>query len=481
MALLLSIWQLASSSRRLPLFDFSGLFRYCSSGVDIAPSSTYRGLSWRTHLSKWQVRARVNGTQTSLGCFALAEDAAHAYDGFIRASGTSVELLRRLNFPTANELACISSAVPRSTGRGCHNSQVEASSKRLLADRLDRNSWDLVWMPEGTRADGALRPRISGYTWFGIQMKAATQPCRPNAYSFSCVRGYEGLLMVCIALDKQYLWMLPGGAVKSTRLQITLGGKWDQYRCSWSQLSAVLACAWMCRDTFLRRPLSSLRRPSAQSSQVELLSLDLLAQALHDVGLACEAPIVQNGPVDMLVDTNIRSQCKARTARSNATPTFRVGMTRRCGSSGSVPYSVGDFDAFLACLVVGESLTGCFVIPARELVSRGYLDPIKWRTGITLHLPWLTPKLAKARLAKEWQAAYFVNIPGGRDEFRRDRLRHLMLACRDDAAHGIERRTTGLDVQEVSEERLPSAGQLCGDRGGAGGDALGQRLARCPL
>lgn len=389
-------------------------------------------------MGKWRADAMNKGVQRFLGNFERAEDAACAYDDFLRKEGTSVRLLRRVNFPTPSEAARLSVATPCVALRSRRAFEVEAISKRVFADGLDRSAWDLEWMPEGTRADGALRPRalVGGDSWFGIQMKATatSHAGRPNAYSFTNLRGYGGLLIVCIALDACRLWVLPGVAVDSPKLTITIGGKWDRYRCSWGHLGAVLACAWMCRDTFFRRSLASLRLPRSREAQVEVLSLDRLGQALVEVGLCSSPPPVQGGSIDMLVDTSIRVQCKSRTAPTIAVDSFRIVLARRCGMSKNVPYSTGDFDVLLACLIVGERLVGVFVIPARELLLRGHFCPITWRTSLTLYLPWAAPKMAKARVAKEWQAEYFVSTDGGLDEVEKARLRHLMLQCRTDLA-----------------------------------------------
>lgn len=423
------------------------------SGRSASPSG-YRGVSWDASSGKWTAKVAVSGARSYLGVFNLAEDAAHAYDDFIRSSGTSMALLRRLNFPTHNETTLLAGAAPQSSGARRHCYEIEALSKRLLEEGLDRTSWDLMWMPEGTRADGALRPKShsSSDSWVGIQLKAASRPNASGVYTFGHLLGYHGMLIICIALDRSMLWALPGAAVTVQTMAITIGGKWDRYRCSWCQLGAILACAWIVRETFIRHSLASLRLPASLATQVELSCLDDVEQTLEEVGLSSSSPAVQHGSVDMLVEARIRVQCKARTAPTRSVHSFCVGLTRRLGSRSKVPYFVGDFDALLACLIFGDRLKGFFVIPARELASRGFLCPIKWRTSITLYLPQSTPRTANGRLAKAWQSEYFVSTEGGLDEAGRARLRRLMLACSGDDARCDERAEIVAVVAHAKQE-----------------------------
>lgn len=166
-----------------------------------------------------------------MGRFGTSEEAALAYDACLRHHGVGDGLLRRLNFPTPQEVGLLSGAAQRRAENAQRNQKTEALSKHLFEQHLDHNDWELEWMYEGTRADGALKKRTCSIDdgWVGIQIKATNRPTQGirRVYQFAGVSGYDGLLVICIALDQALLWTIPGGDLKVRTLTITIGGKWD--------------------------------------------------------------------------------------------------------------------------------------------------------------------------------------------------------------------------------------------------------------
>lgn len=184
------------------------------------PSRGYRGVSWDPVAREWRAKACVNGATTYLGRHTVAEEAAAAYDDFIRSCCTGSDVVHRLNFPSVSEASLALSSAPRSTGNGSRNWQIEAASKEIIECGLAGSGLELEWMPEGTRADGAVRPKAasSDDSWVGLQLKATTGP-RPNgAHAFHRTSQLDGLLVICIALDSRLLWVLPGAEVKVSAL-----------------------------------------------------------------------------------------------------------------------------------------------------------------------------------------------------------------------------------------------------------------------
>lgn len=121
----------------------------------------------------------MQGQTTYLGLFPTSEEAALAYDDHLRSHAVAGNLVRRLNFPTPLEVRRSLADAPRNSERALRNSEAEALSKQFLEEHVSRSDWELEWMYEGTRADGAFRPATTSAVddgWVGLQMKAASRP-----------------------------------------------------------------------------------------------------------------------------------------------------------------------------------------------------------------------------------------------------------------------------------------------------------------
>lgn len=59
-------------------------------------AGTYKGVSWKSRLDKWQAHIRIDGHLQYLGVYAVEEDAARAYDATALAAWGE---FARLNFP----------------------------------------------------------------------------------------------------------------------------------------------------------------------------------------------------------------------------------------------------------------------------------------------------------------------------------------------------------------------------------------------
>uniref|UniRef100_A0A0G4HB33 Uncharacterized protein n=1 Tax=Chromera velia CCMP2878 TaxID=1169474 RepID=A0A0G4HB33_9ALVE len=103
----------------------------------------------------------------------------------------------------------------------------------------------LAELPPYARADLAVRPiGYHGDHWLPVQVKSATRQVpmkgvrRSPTCNFGSVRGYDGMSVVCIALQKNLnqqpkVWLFPGEYFKSLGgkrgdVRITEGGKYDQ-------------------------------------------------------------------------------------------------------------------------------------------------------------------------------------------------------------------------------------------------------------
>lgn len=387
----------------------------------------YRGVSWCSAAGKWQARSHVDGQSHYLGVFRCSIQAALAYDANVRQLGLTVKCAKRLNFPTEEELDLLRARIVH---RESCTYLVEALSKQLLEERVDKARYELKWLGEGTRADGIVRC-VNGQPndgWFGLQLKACSKLSTPRSYKFWKCTGYAGLLLCCVALDSELLWAIPGHIVTPRDLRITLGGRWDAYRRRSGELTAALDDAWHDPKSFARMSCDDWRIPQSPSHQVELRSHDLGTQLFSESGFRISYPALQHSAVDMILDGEIRLQSKARTLPVDPTEAFSINLLR--GSRKAKPYDACDFDALVMYVMPGGTLKGLFVIPACELQDRGFIGGAAIRSNLRLYPEWSVPRRARSRAAKAWQAKYFVDVHGGSIAEALSRIRDLLLGCR---------------------------------------------------
>ncbi|CAE7378858.1 unnamed protein product [Symbiodinium sp. CCMP2456] len=81
-----------------------------------------------------------------------------------------------------------------------------------------------------TRCFEPLGSKLGG---LALQLKFSSpkKSISSDCYAFGGTRGYDGMLLVLIALEHDTIWMDPGSEVSQTGLWITLGSQGDQAWC----------------------------------------------------------------------------------------------------------------------------------------------------------------------------------------------------------------------------------------------------------
>ena len=86
-------------------------------------------------------------------------------------------------------------------------------------------------LTESSKADALLKLRGSSQAGLPIQLKAATSRWREGrVYHVSKLLGYDGMLVVLVALDGGHFWTAAGEELKVDYLSITLGRESDTAR-----------------------------------------------------------------------------------------------------------------------------------------------------------------------------------------------------------------------------------------------------------
>ena len=189
-----------------------------------ADARKYRGVCYNKHLRAYEAKLTVQGHKHFLGMFKSACQAAKAYDHRLRSLCPldRHRLQRCLNFPSKEEAAYQETAV-HARGRGlAMNSgsfgayRKEAQAFELLRDALARSfmcqQYEIRRVSGASKADALLLQRTAlTETGLPIQLKAsAAHGSQARKYCFSRVGGYDGMLVLFIALEGGHIWAAAG-------------------------------------------------------------------------------------------------------------------------------------------------------------------------------------------------------------------------------------------------------------------------------
>lgn len=155
----------------------------------------------------------------------------------------------------------------------------------------------------------------------------------------------------------------------------------------------------------------------------------------------------------MVLDGMLRIQCKSRTKPRHQAQSYSISLDRYQSSTQRRPYSPDDFDMLLVVIMDDIATLGFFAIPAWELERRGYMCHFLRRMSLSLYPPWSSPRVSKARSAKEWQAKYWVGTDVGKEE-EKAHFRRLVWSCRPFQCSGI--RGDGDEAEGEAQTRTGS-------------------------
>ena len=388
-----------------------------------AQAAKYTGVCYDKKRRIFVANTRIEGIQHYIGSFKTAKQAAEAYDAKLRSllSDEKHRLKKYLNFPSKAEASFSETLLQaRQRGlRGCgRNSEREAMSFKLLDAAIDASSYvdgfEIARLTGASRADAVFRPRGSGGAGLLIQVKASMSVGkRSRRYQFNGLLGYEGVLVILVALDGGHIWAAAGSQLLRRKLWITVGCASD-CRYAVPDIGQRLVECFHCRS-FQHMSAQEARLQCTAASKVEVYAHDQLDLLLNCVNMTLCQPRVHQTAVDSLLEVpnpdvpteKVRVQEKA-SHRDKRDARYRCVLGRRAGVLGLRAYATDNFDLLAVSLLDAKQLQGVFLIPMSVLRSRGLVG----RKHVTLmvHPPWSQPKRNTTRVKYSWQEEYFLDL-----------------------------------------------------------------------
>ena len=198
-----------------------------------AEADKYCGVSYHKRRCAFLAQLWVDGEKQHIGSFKSARQAAEAYDATLRnlCPHDKQKLKRYLNFPSKNEAGYSETAAQaRQRGLRMHGAdlQNEARAFELFQEAFAVSShaegYEIVPLTGASRADAVFRPKGSEGNGLLIQLKAATSRGKKGReYIFQRVAGYDGMLVIMVALDGGHFWAAAGSQLQRRSLSIAVG------------------------------------------------------------------------------------------------------------------------------------------------------------------------------------------------------------------------------------------------------------------
>lgn len=292
----------------------------------------------------------------------------------------------------------------------CSSNALEAEGLALVKHALGVDGrLTLVKCFEGARADFAVHSGDPDRA-LGVQLKTTrfAKKCSPGSaqYRFTCTRGYDGLALLCIALDSKIrMWLMPGSAASNSvsipTVTQTIREKYQVYETYELDLADDFL-GMLASDAFNLQPVGELVTPRSKNGLAEFGAYQRLTAQLP---LHFQSAPVEGLPYDCIVDGK-RWQLKLAglnepTDRYVATAQKQAG--RVGGKRKHTQYAAADFD-FL-CVQLPEQLQLAYLIPMKVLVEKGLANRMD-RTNATLHF---YPHRS-SRLKSTWINTYKIDL-----------------------------------------------------------------------
>ena len=301
-----------------------------------------------------------------------------------------------------------------------HTHALEAFGLSCISARLQGDGQlTLVKSFEGARSDFCVH-NGDGSIALGVQLKTVSKPqkgainsCR---YRFSNVRGYEGLLLVCMALDTSppRVWMMPGSWVTAQSIDIPCVSQASRRKYAVFESSVEAMPNFFMHLLQEPSPQYQLATvdyfdvPTAPRTRLEQIAF---LQLKHELPLNYEIPPVEQRPYDVIVD-GARWQLKlCHYCRQK--DRFRATLAKSAGRIDGRPttqqYAPDDFE-YLGLQLPADHprlpARGMYLIPMRELVDRD-LAGRGGAGGTSLNI---YPHRRSHWSRSEWLDAYYLDL-----------------------------------------------------------------------
>ena len=380
------------------------------------------GVSWHRAAEKFRVDVTLERKSHYVGLFAQETDAAQAFDAKLRQiCQDPMRLKKSLNFPTEQEAsyeANLSEMRSRGLKRGSANFAKEVQAHQHLQARFlqspQASEFEIVHVPSQSRVDALYQPRWSKGSGLALQLKSSTSSSRSSSsesrcYTFQHVDGYDGMLLVLVALDHDSIWMVPGSKISQRCLRITVGSQRDE---AWRVSQVGLALSDYFKDKSI--PHISFQDALLQCSRqhiVEERSHSQLAALFASVGLLLHRPIGLTAAVDSILSwQGLPWRVQEKATHMNADDgKYCVSLRKHAGCLGLLAYAETDFDVLTVSLLDRSSrLTGVFLVPSFILANRKLIG--RKAATLALYPPWSQPKYPAVARKQKWQLDHFVDL-----------------------------------------------------------------------
>ncbi|CAE7948084.1 unnamed protein product, partial [Symbiodinium sp. KB8] len=380
--------------------------------------SRFNGVYWYRWRQRFRVSVWFQGRSHFAGYFSNDTEAACASDAKLRAICTDpVRLKKSLNFPT-NEEASYEEPLSQMRSRGLKKNSKNCAKgvesfqrlQNLFSKCPQASEFEIVNVPSQSRVDALFQPRGSKSGGLPLQLKSSScrNTNRGEYYAFQHTSGYDGMLLVLIALDHDMIWMVPGRDVSQKSLTVRLGSERDTaWRASYPELALV--------EYFKkgRLPHMSLEHALLQCSGnhiVEEHAHAQLASVLGSVGLRLHRPASVSDTVDSVLSWQENEwHVQEKAAHVQASGKYKANLRKHGGCLGTLAYESADFDILtISLLDVSDRLVGLYLFPSCVLAKRKLVGG----KAVQLHLypPWSQPKRPAVAARHSWQLDHFVDL-----------------------------------------------------------------------
>ena len=385
-------------------------------------SSRFNGVDWDSSRQRFRARVTFNYKAHFAGYHLCQEEAAQAHDRCLRAlCSNGVRLKRSLNFPTSLE-ASYSETNQQARTRSLAAHADKADKEEESFDRLQKrlhlshaaSAYEILQVPGFSRADAIFQAK--GSTTGGVSLQLKSSSRHGNAYMFSSTRGYDGMLLILVALCSDLIWVVPGALITQTSLKIRIGSSRDK---EW-RVEDIGAYMKSCISLPLQFPRITVAEAGLQCGgrhRIEERAHRCLFQLLSGSELQLRKARKVSCPVDsVLTAEGVQWRVQEKTRSYRESGRYSVSLSRYAGALGAAAYAKTDFDLLLASILDKEQLSGLFAFPVNILVRRGYVGVGQKAKFLPLHPPWALPAREATKIKYAWQLGYFVDLRDWRAE-----------------------------------------------------------------
>lgn len=335
-----------------------------------------------------------NGKYRRCGTYNTELEAAEAYDFYARQYPSK---RRKLNFPEREINSCPAKRIRvidrHEKIRHANNSKVTTNRKAQGQTRIkEANSVDNVLIPNldselfevkrlhRARADLLVRPKGS-VLWKQVQVKSTTKGVVPyvnKQYRFSQIKGYNGMLVVCLCTDENdfRIWCFNGKDVTHIKhvLNIKSGNCWDKLGRvnTWKELNdKVLACFGNDDFPWVSESEACTQLPSSQ--KISLYMRQEFEKLVSSFGWFVDNPEIENGHYTYLLNTStnvLRVKAISCHNRPNKNG-FLINPKQSAGLGTIAPLHGTNFEVLICYVQEGCRLTALFIFPAEVLKNKG--------------------------------------------------------------------------------------------------------------